>query len=92
MARLILGILSTLIGLLGLVLVVNDLAHIAQYGVIDGNSLGLLAHAETVFAHMDGREPSVLVVFGMWFFMPAAFLIVGIWMMAERSPRREGRG
>ena len=91
MMRVILGVLATLLGLLGLALVVDDLAHFAQYGVIDGSALGLLAHTETVIAQLNEWNPSALSVFGMWFLVPAGFLIVGIWMVAGRLPRREGR-
>ena len=89
MMRIILGVLATLLGLLGLALVVDDLAHFAQYGVIDGSALGLLAHTETVIAQLNEWDPSALSVFGIWFLTPAAFLIVGIWMIVERSHRRK---
>ncbi len=91
MMRIILGVLATLLGLLGLTLVVGDLVHFAQYGVIDGSSLGLLAHTEMVHARFDGREPSALSVLAMWLLVPAGFLVVGIWMTSGRSSRREWR-
>ena len=89
MTRFILGALSVVLGLLGLLFVVGNLVHFAQYGVIDGSALGLLAHTDATIAQFSGREPSVLSVFGIWFLTPAAFLIVGIWMIVERSHRRK---